>query len=128
VPPFPALDNLGIVQVHRREALGCGLGPTFARDVQDTLWYTVHMQQGVSLVRQLITDKKRNIPTADRMQALKEQVGMLLVAFTYHKAGHQSSCRCESDPHLGLATQREHFLGRGPMRFFLTHKAPPCVH
>src|SRR6266699_4010177 len=86
------------------------------------------MQQGVSLVRQLIAGKKRNMPTADRMQALEEVVSVLLVALTYHKGSHQSPCRCESDPHPGIAIQREHFLGRGQMRFFLTHKAPQFVH
>ena len=108
--------------------LGCGLGPTFAWDVQDNLWYPIHMQQGVSLVWQLITGKKRHIPTADRMQALAQHVGVLLVAFTDHKGGHQAPCRGKSDPHPGIALQREYFLGHGQMRFFLTHKAPQFVH
>jgi hypothetical protein len=69
---------------------------------------------------ELITGKKRNIPTANRMQALEEHVGVLLVAFTYHKGGHEAPCRCESDPHPGIAIQREYFLGHGQMRFFLT--------
>jgi hypothetical protein len=62
------------------------------------------------------------------MQALEQHVGVLLVAFPYHKGGHQAPCWCESDPHPGIAIQREHFLGRGQMRFFLTHKAPQFVH
>ena len=62
------------------------------------------------------------------MQALEEDISVLLVAFPYHKGGYQSPCRCESDPHPGIAIQREHFLGRGQMRFFLTHKAPQFVH
>ena len=32
-PAFPAFDDLGIVQVSRGEALGCGLGSAFARYV-----------------------------------------------------------------------------------------------
>src|SRR4029450_3271476 len=86
------------------------------------------MQQGMSIVWQLIAGEKRNMPTADRMQALEEVVSVLLVAFPYHKGSHQSPCRYESDPHPGIAIQREHFLGRGQMRFFLTHKAPQFVH
>jgi hypothetical protein len=62
------------------------------------------------------------------MQALEEHVGVLLVPFTYHKGGYQSPCRCESDPHPGIAIQREYFLSHGQMRFFLTHKAPQFVH
>jgi hypothetical protein len=58
------------------------------------------------------------------MQALEEYVGMLLVAFPYHKGGHQSPWWYESNPHPGIAIQREHFLGHGQMRFFLTYKAP----
>ena len=123
--PFPALDNLGIMQVRRGEVLGCGLGPTFAWDVQDNLWYPIHMQQGVSLVWQLITGKKRHIPTTNRVQALEEHVGVLLVAFPYHKGGHQAPCWCESDPHPGIALQREYFLGHGQMRFFLTPRVLP---
>jgi hypothetical protein len=96
--------------------------------VQDNLWDTIHLQQGVSIVWELITSKKWNIPTADRMQALEEHVGVLLVAFTYHKGGYQSPCRCEGDPYPGIAIQREHFLGHGQMRFFLTHKAPQFVY
>ena len=34
-PPFPALDDLGIVQVRRREERGCGLGSALARDVPE---------------------------------------------------------------------------------------------
>src|SRR5262249_3308403 len=86
------------------------------------------MQQGMSIVRQLIAGKKRNMSTADRMQALEEVVSVLLVAFPYHKGSNQAPCRYESDPYPGIAVQREHFLGRGQMRFLLTHKAPPFVH
>src|SRR5713226_4376004 len=32
-PTFPVFDDLGIGQVSRGEALGCGLGPAFARYV-----------------------------------------------------------------------------------------------
>src|SRR5215831_16585323 len=86
------------------------------------------MQQGMSIVRQLIAGEKRNVSTADSMQALEEVVSVLLVAFPYHKGSHQAPCRYESDPYPGIAVQREHFLGRGQMRFLLTHKAPQFVH
>ena len=104
-PPF-LRDDLGIVQVRRREALGGGRGTTFARYMQDDLRNAVPMQQGVSIVRQLITGKKRNIPTADRLQALEQHVGVLLVAFTYHKGGHQAPYRCKSDPYPRIAIER----------------------
>ena len=42
------------------------------------------MQQGMSLVRQLIAGEKRNMPTADRMQALEEVVSVLLVALVVY--------------------------------------------
>lgn len=86
------------------------------------------MQQGMRLVRQRIAGEKRNMPTADRRQALEEGVSVLLVAVPYHKGSHESPCRYESEPHPGIAIQREHFLGRGQLRFFLTHKAPQFVH
>jgi len=43
VSPCPALDDLGIGQGRRGEARGCGLGPTFARDGQENLWYPLHL-------------------------------------------------------------------------------------
>ena len=43
-----------------------------SRDVQDDLWYAIHMQQGMSIVRQLIAGKERNIPATDRLQALEQ--------------------------------------------------------
>jgi hypothetical protein len=36
--PFPALDHLSILDIRRGKALGCGLGATFAREVEDNLW------------------------------------------------------------------------------------------
>src|SRR5215471_11850448 len=38
---FPALDDLGILQVCWSETLGCGLGPAFARDVQENFGYAI---------------------------------------------------------------------------------------
>jgi hypothetical protein len=49
---------LSIMQVSRGEALGSRLGAAFARDMQDDLWRAIHMQQGVGIVRQLITGKE----------------------------------------------------------------------
>src|SRR5262249_42734769 len=41
--PFPMLDDLGIVQVRRWKELWCGLGPAFARDVQDNFRHAIHV-------------------------------------------------------------------------------------
>jgi hypothetical protein len=55
--------------------------------MQENLWYPIHMQQGVSIMWQLITGKERYIPAADRLQTLEQYVGMLLIAFAHHKGG-----------------------------------------
>jgi hypothetical protein len=48
------------------------------------------MQQGVGIVRQLITGKERYIPTTDRVQTLEQHVGVRLIAFAHYKGGHQA--------------------------------------
>src|SRR5947209_9160572 len=92
---FPALDDLGIMQVCRRETLGCGLGPTFARDVQDNFGYAIHLQQGLSIVRQLITGKEGDIPATHSLEALEERSGALRITFAHKKRGHQALYRRE---------------------------------
>jgi hypothetical protein len=57
------------------------------------------MQQGVSIMWQLITGKERYIPAADRLQTLEQYVGMLLIAFAHHKGGYQTPFWCKGDPH-----------------------------
>jgi hypothetical protein len=57
-PAFSALDDLSILQVGRGEALGSRLGSTFAREVPEDRWGAIPMQQGVGIVRQLITGKE----------------------------------------------------------------------
>jgi len=48
------------------------------------------MQQGVGIVRQLITGKERYIPTTDRVQTLGQHVGVRLIAFAHYKGSHQA--------------------------------------
>src|SRR5712691_10216058 len=98
-PPFPAFDDLSIVQVGRWEELGCGLRTAFAREVQEDLWHARDLQQGVGRVRQLITGKAWNRATSNSAQTLQQQRGVFLCTFTHHQGGYQAPCRCKSDPH-----------------------------
>jgi hypothetical protein len=108
--------------------LGCRLGPAFARDVQDNLWYAIHLQQGLSIGRQLITGKERNIPATHSLKALEEHIGALLITFAHNKRGYQAPYRREGNPYPGIALERQHPLGYRQMGFFLTYEAPQFVH
>jgi hypothetical protein len=112
------------VQIRRRKELGFGLGPAFARYVQENLWHAIHVQQGLGIVRQLITGKERHRPTTDSVQTLKQHVGARLITFAHHEGGYQAPDRREGNPHPSITIERPYFLGRGQMRFFLAHKAP----
>ena len=46
------------------------------------------MQQGVSIVRQLIAGKEGYRPATHRLQTLEEHVGMRLIAFAHDKSGY----------------------------------------
>src|SRR5262249_19327213 len=85
------------------------------------------MQQGVSIVRQLIAGEERNTPATDRLQTLEQHVGMRLIAFAHDKSGYQAPCWRKSDPHPRITIERQNFLSDGQMRFFLAHEAPQFV-
>ena len=104
-PPFPALNDLGIVQVRRREELGCGLGTTVARSMQADLRKAVHVQHGVSLVRQLITGKEWYRAATDSVHTLEQHVGVLLIAFAHHQGSHQAPCWRKGAPHPRIAIE-----------------------
>jgi hypothetical protein len=74
------------MQVSRGETPGSRLGSTSARDVQEDLWGAIHLEQGVGLVRELITGKEGYLPATDRLHTLEQHVGVLLIAFAYHTA------------------------------------------
>src|SRR2546426_7185699 len=99
------------MQVSRGEALGSGLWSACARDVQDALWRAIHLQQGVGIVRQLITGKEWYRPATDRWHTLEQHVSVRLSAFAHHKGGHQAPCWCKGDPHPGIAIQCQDLLG-----------------
>lgn len=45
---FPTFDDLGIVHIRRGKERGCGLGITFAQEVQEKRWHIIHVQQGLA--------------------------------------------------------------------------------
>jgi hypothetical protein len=101
-PPCPRLDHLGIAQLFVGNALWMGV-----RATRSTPWrlipFSVHMEQGGTVFRQLITGKKGDQVRSDMRDPLQQHIGFSLRALADDKGHDQAPLRGQGHPDSGFA-------------------------